>query len=212
MTLPRAVLWDWDNTLVDAWASVTVGMNAALAAFDMPAWSVEDVRRRARRSMRDTFPEMFGTEWERARDIFREAVGQVHLEMAILMPGADTALRAVADAGRYQAVVSNKNGPFLRDEARHLGIVSYFGALIGAGDAIADKPDPAPVQMALERSGILLGKDVWFVGDTKIDMDTARRAGCTSVLVGLAEHDGGPAHCVPDIHFQCLKDFTAAFS
>ncbi len=210
--IPRAVLWDWDNTLVNAWSSVAEGMNAALAAFGQPVWSVEEVRQRARRSMRDTFPEMFGADWERARDIFRAAVEQVHLQTTVLLPDADTALQAVARAERYQGVVSNKNGPFLRDEARHLQVDGYFGALVGAGDATADKPSAKPVLMALENSGIQPSKHVWFVGDTKIDMDTARAAGCTAVLVGAAEHDGGAAYCMPDIHFRTLKDLAEVFA
>ena len=55
----------------------------------------------------------------------------------------------------WTAVVSNKTGRFLRAEAQHLGWGSLFQRLIGAGDAAFDKPDAAPVHMALEGSGLI---------------------------------------------------------
>ncbi len=52
-----------------------------------------------------------------------------------------------------RGVVSNKAGKFLRAEVVHLGWSPHFGAVVGAGDARADKPDPAPILMALEQLG-----------------------------------------------------------
>jgi phosphoglycolate phosphatase len=196
---PRAILWDWDNTLVDAWAGVQAGMNAALRAFGMPEWSIEDVRARARLSLREAFPPLFGPEWERAREIFYTEVRARHLELITPLPGI---AEAVAAASAWpQGVVSNKQGPILRAEAAHLGWAPRFGTLVGAGDAAADKPAAAPVLLALERLGIPPGPEVWFIGDTGVDMQAARAAGCSAVLLGDAAHDGGLAAVAPDAHF-----------
>ena len=92
------------------------------------------------------------------------------------------------------AVVSNKQGPILRREAEHLGWAPRFRALVGAGDCAADKPDPAPMQAALAAVGQGASPEVWYVGDTRLDMEAARRAGVSAVLLGDAAHDGG----VPD--------------
>ena len=91
---PAAIVWDWDNTLVDGWAAIAAGLNAAFAAFGLPAWSVEEVRARVRRSLRESFPEVFGLEWERARDVFYAEVRARHLGVLTAMPGAEDALRA----------------------------------------------------------------------------------------------------------------------
>ena len=45
------------------------------------------------------------------------------------------------------------------------------------------KPDPAPVHMALEGSGIAAGRHVWFVGDSHTDMLCAANSGCTAILL-----------------------------
>jgi len=198
---PRIVLWDWDNTLVDGWAAIQAGLNAAFAAFGMRPWDREEVLAKTRRALRETFPEMFGAEWERARDIFYAEVRACHLQVVAPMPGAAEALAAVAAAGLRQAVISNKQGPLLRAEAAHLGWAHHFGALIGAGDAVADKPDPAPFRMALGALGAEAGPAVWYVGDTALDMQAARAAGCTAVLLGHASHDGGVTVASPDLAF-----------
>jgi phosphoglycolate phosphatase len=198
---PAAIVWDWDNTLVDGWAAIAAGLNAAFAAFGLPRWTVEEVKARVRRSLRESFPEVFGAEWERARDIFYAEVRARHLHVLSAMPGAAGALGAGAALGVPMAVNSNKQGPLLRAEAAHLGWSELFRAAVGAGDAEADKPDPAPMRLALEGCGVPAGPAVWYVGDTALDMQAARAAGCAAVLVGNAEHDGGVANAMPDAAF-----------
>lgn len=200
MSRPSAVLWDWDNTLVDGWAAIEAGLNATFRAFAMPEWDRATVLARVRGSLRDTFPAMFGAEWERARDIFYAGVTARHLAVVAPMAGAAAALAA---AGRLapQGVVSNKQGSLLRAEAAHLGWGSHFGALVGAGDAAHDKPDAAPILMALGMIGVPAGAGVWYVGDTALDMQAARAAGCRAVLLGDAGHDGGIAAAAPDAVF-----------
>lgn len=198
--MPTAILFDWDNTLIDGWAAIEAGLNAAFAAFGKPAWTREQVLANVRKSLRDSFPEHFGSEWERARDIFYEAVHATHLEVIRPLPASLAMLDALAHLPL--GVVSNKQGPLLRKEAAHLGWAGRFGALVGAGDAVADKPSGAPLHLALQRMGLSAGPHVWYVGDTSIDMQAARAAGCRAVLLGDAAHDGGIAACAPDMAFM----------
>lgn len=203
-TPPTVLLYDWDNTLVDGWAGITAALNAVFAAFDKPLWTVEDTRNRVRVSLRESFPVMFGNAWEQARDLFYGTLRDQHLDHVQPMPGAAEALRAGA---RWpQGVVSNKAGDFLRREVVHLGWSGHFGPVIGAGDAVADKPDPAPIFLALQQLGCAPGPSVWYLGDTALDMQAARAAGVTAVLVGDAAHDGGVARAAPHRHF------TSAFT
>ena len=148
---PTTLLYDWDNTLVDGWAGITAALNATFAAFAMPAWSTADTKARVRVALRESFPVMFGAEWERARDIFYAAFAAQHLDHVAPMPGVADAL--AAGSALPQGVVSNKAGHYLRAEVAHLGWAGHFAAVVGAGDASADKPDPAPILLALEQLG-----------------------------------------------------------
>jgi phosphoglycolate phosphatase len=203
---PTVLLFDWDNTLVDGWVGITSALNAAFAAFDKPLWTTEETRNRVRVSLKESFPVMFGDTWETARDIFYRAFQGNHLDVVTPMPGAAEALLAGAPWPR--GVVSNKAGKYLRAEVVHLGWEQHFGPIIGAGDAHADKPDPAPILMALEQLGVPAGRSVWYLGDTALDMVAARAAGVTAVLVGDASHDGGVELASPDLHVHSAHELA----
>ncbi len=204
---PAVILYDWDNTLVDAWAGITAALNAAFGAFGLPVWSVADTRNRVRVSLRESFPVMFGDRWTDARDIFYRTLTDSHLDHVTPMPGVEAVLRA--GTAVPQGVVSNKNGPFLRREVTHLGWGDYFGAVVGAGDAAADKPDPAPLLLALRQMGLEPARTVWYVGDTALDMQAAKAAGLTAVLLGDALHDGGIDRAAPDVHFPTAEGLAS---
>ena len=180
---PRALVFDWDNTLVDSWVCIQESYNLMFRHFGMAEWSLDETRANVAASMRDTFPAMFGDRWEEARDVFSAGFEAIHLSHLKPLPGAGEMLARLKDAGIALAVVSNKRGAFLRTEAEALGWTGLFGGLVGANDAEADKPHAAPVRMALAGSGIPLGGHVWFVGDMPIDMACAVNAGCTPVLL-----------------------------
>ena len=179
---PHAVLFDWDNTLIDSWPTILDALNTTFKAFQMPLWTLEEAKIRVAKSMRDSFPALFGENWRDAGDIFYNRYAAIHVNSLYPLAGAETLLKTLVDANIYLSVVSNKNGEYLRNEAKHLGWDHYFGSLIGALDAEKDKPDPKPVKMALEPSGIKSGPDVWFVGDSSIDLECAHNAGLTPIL------------------------------
>jgi len=188
-------LFDWDNTLVDNWPSINAALNAALVAFGQAPWTLDETKARVRRSMRETFPEMFGERWKDARGIFYRTFGERHLDQLSPLPGSGAMLESLAATGVYLGVVSNKSGPYLRKEAEFLGWTGYFGRLVGAGDAARDKPAPDPVALALETSGVAPGPAVVFVGDTGVDIACARNAGCIPVLI---EHGTPLEEEIPD--------------
>ena len=182
---PRAIVFDWDNTLVDSWGTIHDALNFLMVAMEKPLWTIEETRERVRLSLRDAFPAILGERWEEARQIYLDRFRAIHLERLAPLPGREAMLRTLAADGHYLAVVSNKTGAVLRAEVEHIGWSPFFGSIVGAGDAHTDKPHRAPVELALLPSGITPGLDVWFVGDTAIDMECAIAAGCVPVLLGV---------------------------
>ena len=203
---PKAVLFDWDNTLVDTWPAIHAAQNVALRAFGLEEWSLDETRRRVRKSMRDSYPELFGDRWEEAGQVFYRHFSAIHLDMLRPTPGAGQMLEDLRAAGFYLGVVSNKLGDVLRREAAHLGWDAHFGRLVGALDAERDKPAAEPVAMALDGAGIERGTDVWFAGDTDIDLECAVNAGCVPVLIRKAAPRSAEFEPFPPLwHFpDCL--------
>jgi phosphoglycolate phosphatase len=207
---PRAVLFDWDNTLVDSWGTIHEAMNTTLRAMAHAEWTFEETQERVRRSLREAFPEMFGERWEEARRIFYDRFREIHLQLLATCEGAAELIAELADCGIYLGVVSNKSGDHLRREAAHLGWDRVFGSLVGATDAARDKPSAEPVAMALAGSGVATGPDVWFVGDTGIDMECAYNSGLLPVLVREAAPQPGEfADHAPRLHFHSCSGLAA---
>jgi phosphoglycolate phosphatase len=180
---PRAVLFDWDNTLVDNWSTIAEAFNTTLIAMGHEPWTIEETRSRVRASLRDSFPKLFGERWPEAKQIYVDAFASRHLQTLKAMPHAEELLRGLNERGLWVGIVSNKTGSFLRKEVEHLGWQGLLRTVIGAGDAPNDKPAPDPVHLALAGSGVPAGPEVWFVGDTEMDMECAHLSGCVPVLL-----------------------------
>ena len=159
--------------------------------------------------MRDSFPALFGDEWEKAGEVFYDRYGAIHADKLVATAGAAELLKTLSAEDIYLCVVSNKKGPFLREEAEALGWLDHFGALVGAFDAPRDKPARDPVDMALAPGGVPAGGRVWFGGDADIDMECAHGAGCLPVLVrpqppvALEFGDYPPVLHFPDCETLC---------
>jgi phosphoglycolate phosphatase len=183
-SLPQAVLFDWDNTLIENWGALTDAVNAALAAFNLPIWNIEKMIDNSKHSMRDSFPIIFGAEWERARDIFYAHFREHHLQGVKQLDHAEDILRLLQSHGVKLMLCSNKNGDLLRREVAHLKWSHYFSSIVGATDAEKDKPDPAPAHLIFKQNNLNAGEHIWFVGDTATDMVCGARAGCLTIGIG----------------------------
>lgn len=188
LPLPRAIIFDWDNTLVDTWPIIHDALAATFLHMGQEPWTLEQTMARVRKSMRDSFPEIFGPDWEKAGEIYQQGYRANQLKLKAL-PGAEDVLKRVRERGLYNAVVSNKKGPNLRKEIEHLGWGKYFDTIVGSDDAARDKPHADPVHLAFEKSHIKPGSDVWFIGDSEIDLECALNCGCTAILFGESARD-----------------------
>ena len=94
--LPQAVLFDWDNALVENWRAIQSAMKR------------------------------FGDDWQRSRKVFLDHFEQNHLAALSIMIGAETLMDALAERGIPLAIVSNKIGNLLRREVAYLGWSERF--------------------------------------------------------------------------------------
>lgn len=207
---PRAVIFDWDNTLVDTWPTITRCYNAVFESFGMIRWTEDETRSRAHGSLRDYFPVLFGERWEEARDVFYGTFNACHLETLRPLDGAAELLRDLVARGVHLAVVSNKVGSYLRAEVGHLGWDRLFAKVVGATDAARDKPAPDPVTIALSGAGLRPDDSVWFIGDTVVDLQCAHATGCVPVLIrAQAPAPGEFARYPPRLYVRNCRDLGA---
>lgn len=204
---PKAILFDWDNTLADTWPIIHKALTHAFETMGETPWTLQETKERVHRSLRDSFPEVFKDRWEEAGKAYIDCFEKIHLDYLSPLEGAKEVLDALRNHDIYVAVVSNKTGYNLRKEIHHLGWENYFSKIIGAKDAHKDKPDPAPVIMALEGSNLKPSQEVWFIGDTVTDLECARNTNCKSVFYGKEDLSHPRFLGIkPDLH---VEDHTA---
>lgn len=181
---PDAVIFDWDDTIVDTWQVVRSAINATLAHFGHDAWTEDEARKRIGPPARVLFTGLFGEDkWQEADSVYIEAYKSNITAHIRLHDGARETLDMLKTAGIPMAVVSTKRGGLLRTEAAQLGLDGYFTNMVGAGDAPHDKPHADAVHFGLQNCGVKPSKNVLFVGDSVTDMITAENAGCTGILI-----------------------------
>lgn len=190
----KAVLYDMDGTVLDTLADLTDAVNVSLRRFglpEQPAMHVRDVLGNgARRLIMGCLPE--GTD-ERTADAvleFYKPYYDAHCrEKTAPYPGITELMRRLRDAGVKQAVVSNKPDGAVKELAE-----LFFGGLIesavGESETVRLKPCPDAVLAAAKLMGVSKDECV-YVGDSEVDIVTARRAGmdCISVAWGFRDED-----------------------
>lgn len=180
---PKAVIFDWDNTLVDTWPLIQAAIDATMRATGREEWGLEKVRNNVHKSMRESFPKIFGAEWEKAGEIYKSNYRAMHLEQLRLLPNVIELVNALEEMGVVQFIVSNKIGVTLRKEVAKIGIEKKFFAIVGSLDSSYDKPSKDPVDLALLGSDLDPKKDeIWFIGDTIADVECAWNSDCRPIL------------------------------
>jgi phosphoglycolate phosphatase len=186
---PDAIIYDWDNTLVDTWPLIKNAINATMRSLNREEWSLEKVRDSVHKSMRESFPEIFGNEWERAGEIYKKAYQDINIAQISLLKNSFELLNFVKSLNIPQFLVSNKIGTTLRKEVKKLQLEHLFFSLVGAQDANFDKPSREPADFALMGSQIDPKKHhIWFVGDTIADVECAHNLGACPIIYGHSDN------------------------
>lgn len=182
---PKAIIFDWDNTLVDSIPVVYEAMKKTFDAFGKQAPSLDDLYHMQGLSLRDSFPLVFKDDWEKAKKMYLDTFEEVHLQKVRPFDKIEDLLGYAVEKIDVLTVLSNKTGRILRKEADFFGWTKYFQALVGSMDAPVDKPDGKAAEFALKDTGIDCAKDtVWFVGDGGVDVQCAQAIGAFPVHIG----------------------------
>jgi phosphoglycolate phosphatase len=180
---PKAVIFDWDNTLVDTWPLIHVAIDTTMEAMGKEKWGLEKVRNNVHKAMRDSFPEIFGDNWQQAGEIYKNTYRSIHLDKLRFLPNALELINKLEELNIFQFIVSNKIGATLRKEAEKLGVEKKFFSVVGSLDASADKPSREPVELAFLGLDLDPKKDeIWFIGDTIADVECAWNSGCRAIV------------------------------
>ncbi len=174
----RAVLFDWDGTLLD---SAEASFRCYRRLFE--PYGIDFTP--------DVFARTYAPDWYRTyegiglpRDRWSEADARwldIYVEESCgLRPGAAGALARLAAAGVPAGLVTSGSRSRVERELAALGVSSAFSAVVCGEDASRKKPDPEALWIGLARLGESAARSA-YVGDSPEDVEMARAAGVFAV-------------------------------
>lgn len=177
----RVALFDLDGTLVDSVADLAASVNHALASVGLPPRTLPEVQSFVGDGSRVLLQRAVGPRrelLEPALAAWREHYQRHLLDATRPYAGIPEVL---AGAGRTLAVLTNKPAPMAVRILEGLSLAGRFAAVLGGGDA-PPKPDPAGARQLLSRLSAR-PEDAVLIGDSPVDLATARNAGLEFVAV-----------------------------
>jgi phosphoglycolate phosphatase len=206
----RLLVFDLDGTLIDSGADLCASVNAMLRHFGRPALPQEvistyigdGVARLVSRALGEPVEAAF---LESAVAYFLDYYREHKLDQTYVYPGVFASLDSLrlepGGGPRSMAVLTNKPiGPSLAI-CEGLGLSSYFFRIYGGNSFDTKKPDPDGL-LALMREAGVTADETLMIGDSHVDMMTARNAGVWSMgcTFGLSPHTlaAVPPDCLVD--------------
>ena len=190
----KTYIFDLDGTLLNTLGDLAASTNYALRQYGMPEHTIDDVRRfvgnGVGKLIERAIPEgLANPQYEDVLATFRKHYMLHSLDTTAPYPGIESLLHSLRSHGCNVAVVSNKFYNATVELCRHF-FADTVEVSIGERENIRRKPAPDTVFEAMRQLGVS-GEDAVYVGDSDVDVATARNSGipCISVLWGFRDRD-----------------------
>lgn len=189
-------IFDLDGTLLDTLGDLAASVNYALRMHGMPEHTIDDVRHfvgnGVRLLMERAIPDgEQNPDFEATFATFRQHYMEHSLDTTRPYEGISDALKALKAQGCRLAVVSNKMMAATQELCQHF-FPDTIEVAIGENEAagIRKKPAPDTVYAALRMLNVEQ-KNAVYVGDSDVDVETAKNSGlpCISVLWGFRDKE-----------------------
>lgn len=219
VSLPGAVVFDLDGTLIDSIPDVVAALNRLLVEEGRAPVTVDQGRlmvgegaapliERGFVETGDPVPDGAMAEFlERYLAFYKAAPTGA----TIVYPAVADVLSALSEAGVPMGICTNKPHEMSLLVLEKLGFSGYFSAIIGGDAARRKKPDGGHVHEVLGEMGVTAEKAI-FVGDSRTDVLAARNAGLPVVAVSYGYSRIPPAELGADLlidHFAELPEAMA---
>ena len=183
------VVFDWDGTLMDSAAAITLSLQSACRDLDLPVPGEERARYVIGLGLDDAMshilPGLDASHYPRVRERYRVHF-LAHDAGTALFPGAAETVTALYEAGFLLAVATGKSRRGLDRALGSTGLQPYFHATRCADEA-SSKPHPAMLLELMGELGVARDRTL-MIGDTTHDMGMARAAGVARLAATYGAH------------------------
>ncbi|WP_028318160.1 HAD family hydrolase [Desulfobulbus elongatus] len=184
----HAVLFDLDGTLLDTLEDLAAAANRVLADQGLPRHPVDAYRHFVGDGLRVLVERMLPADRRDAAMVggavaaFQEAYARTWHDRSAPYPGIADLLDRLTAEGVRLSILSNKPDAFTRLCVQRLLPRWHFDPLLGQRDGVPKKPDPTAA-LEIARLLHLDPAQILYVGDSGVDMRTARAAGMVAAGV-----------------------------
>ena len=207
----RALIFDLDGTLIDSKQDLIRSVNAMLVEMGREALHEGTISGYIGHGAPQLIARALGNgaaeaEQEQALKFFLKHYEEHKLDSTCAYPGVAEALEELREFS--MAVLTNKPVRVSRKILEGLGLANYFRAVYGGNSFETKKPDPLGAKKILEELSAA-PPHALMVGDSEVDVQTARNAGTLAAAVnyGFGTHDR--AAYPADIYLDRLTDLVA---
>jgi phosphoglycolate phosphatase len=208
----KLLIFDLDGTLIDSRRDLANGVNATRAHLDLPPLDEELIRSYVGHGApvlirRVLGPSASEAQVEHALEYFIGWYSEHKLDYTCLYPGVGEGLEVLADAKVGLAVLTNKPVRVSRGILEGLGIGGHFFQVYGGNSFDQKKPHPVGVERLLAEAGVP-PEGAAMVGDSSVDVRTARNAGIAAWGVTWGFQPETFAEAPPDVSFGDMPELT----
>ncbi|HVT93600.1 MAG TPA: HAD-IA family hydrolase [Bryobacteraceae bacterium] len=206
------LIFDLDGTLIDSKRDLANAVNAMMVHMGRERLPAETVYSYVGSGAPVLMRRALGTETSdadvaRALDYFLEYYREHMLDFTHLYPGVVEALERFRAQKATMAVLTNKPVGCSRGILEGLGVSEYFFQVYGGNSFGTKKPEPTGAGKLIEESG-LPRESAWMVGDSAVDILTARNAGIGAVGVTYGFQPEGFRENPPDLLVDDLRELA----
>lgn len=177
------VLFDFDGTLLNTNELIIATFQHVLDRHFPGKYNEESILPFLGPPLIDTFTKVLPEKAEQLTAEYREWNVAHHDSYARPFPGVKEMLYALKERGIHMALVSTKRRDVIEQGIRLLDLRDdLFEALVAIDDVKNAKPDPEPLQLAMERIGANPETTI-MVGDNHHDIEGGHNAGVRTVAV-----------------------------
>jgi phosphoglycolate phosphatase len=185
----RAVLFDFDGTLADAYAGIAASVNHVRGLHGLAPMPEPEIRKHVGKGPHNLLEQtMPGGDLEADVARYRAHHPSVMKTGTRLLPDAADVLAELQRHGLLLALCSNKPRVFTAELLDYLGIAGRFAAVLGPDDVPQPKPAPDMLLAALKKLRVLPAEAI-YIGDMAIDVQVARAAGVAVCVVPTGSDD-----------------------
>ena len=210
------VMFDLDGTLIETAPEIFDAVSDTLTRFNLPAVTQKQVDDWIGHGTRELLIQAlaFTGKTDQATVRASNSLRLIEAEFvanyqkrcgtrSTLYPHVRETLQALRQAGVKLAVVTNKEGQYTQTVLKAHGLQDAFDRVISGDSLPTKKPKPDGIWACMEQFGASLGRSL-FVGDSSIDIATAKNAGVAvwalpyGYNMGAKIEDSHPDRVIPD--------------